>query len=100
MSIEIDNLINATNQLKHYMKEERKAVGSEVFSVSVSPMWAKTMREKGISPSKAMRDGIALNLALLDKSFPFTPLEEALYNDSRLGAYRLQLAAKIQEIYK
>jgi len=74
--------------------------GSIISSVSLSPMWARILQEKGLSPSKCMRDGIALNLALLDKSFPFTALEEALYADSRLPAYKAQLIAKIQEVYK
>lgn len=77
-----------------------EAKGSAIINASISPMWLKIMKEKGISPSKAMRDGIALNLYLIDDAFPFTPLEEALYNDSRLGVFKAKIAAKIQELYK
>lgn len=75
-------------------------MSSKIITVSVSPIWYKTMQEANISPSKALKDGIALNLALVSSSFFDSELGHALYTDSKLPAYKAMIAAKIQEIYK
>jgi len=73
---------------------------TRIKSVSISPVWSQIAKKNDISLSKALKDGIALNLSLLNPDFPDTDIEHALYNDSKLGVFKTQIAAKIQEIYK
>jgi hypothetical protein len=58
------------------------------------------MQDFDISPSKAVKNGIALQLALKYPDFPRNDLEEALYADSILPAYKALIARKIVESTK
>lgn len=72
---------------------------THIRTVSVSPIWDKIMQDFNISPTKALKDGIALALAVNYPEFPRNELEEALYNDSKLPAYKATLVKKMAEIY-
>jgi len=70
-------------------------MSSHVRTISMSPIWDKICSDFNISPSKAVKDGIALQLALRYPDFPRNELEEALYADSVLPAFKAQLVQKI-----
>jgi len=70
-------------------------MSSHVRTISCSPIWDKIMSDFNISPSKAVKDGIALQLALRYPDFPRNELEEALYADSVLPAYKAFLIQRI-----
>jgi hypothetical protein len=74
-------------------------MASVVKTVSASPIWMKVCEDFNISPSKAFKDGLVIQLALRYPEFPRNELEEALYNDSVLPAYKAQMVQKLAAVY-
>ena len=74
-------------------------MATSIKTISLSPIWSKICEDFNISPSKAVKDGIALHLALNYPDFPRNELEEALYNESKVPAFKSALALRIAAIY-
>jgi len=74
-------------------------MGTYIRTISISPIWDKVAKDFNISPSKAFKDGLCLQMALKYPDFPRNDIEEALYNDSTLPAYKAYIAQKVSLIY-
>jgi hypothetical protein len=75
-------------------------MANHIKTASLSPIWEKIREDFSISPSKALRNGIALELALRYPDFPRNELEEMLYADSILPAFKAQLVKRITDVTK
>jgi len=73
-------------------------MATAIKTISVSPIWNKICEDFNISPSKAFKDGLVLQLALRYPDFPRNELEEALYSDSVLPAYKAYLIQRITNL--